>query len=321
MPTRLRVGIIGLGRRWRQYLPALTGLRRNLEVIGVCDQVADAAERTARRLGCVPAAGVVDLLERDDVNAVVLLDRQWYGLWPLQLACRVGKPAFCGPSLVREAQPDALHQQVQASGLPVMMGNPSTVAPAVQRLRHLLSNHLGPVRLLRIDRGLRVPPDPAGTGAADLLGQGAVLGMLQVCAILFDGPPISIWTVAVRGSSLVTITLEFGPDQLAQLNLWADPLGPPTYRLHAVAQGGRATALLPRRLVWRDPDTQHRQQWPRHPLRQTLLQRFALTVKAGQKVQPSFEEAYQALLWLRAARHSQREGRRVLLTTAPQPSP
>jgi len=321
MPTRLRVGIIGLGRRWRKYLPALSGLRRHLEISAVCDQVPEAAERTARRIGCVAAAGAVDLLERDDVSSLLLLDRQWYGLWPLQLACRLGKPAFCGSSLVREALPDALHQQIQSSGLPVMVGTPTVVAPAVQRLRHLLANHLGPPRLLRLDRGLRLAPPAADTGAFDLLGQGAVLDMLQLCATLFDSHPVSIWTVAARGSSFVTITLEFSPDQLAQLNLWTDPLSPPVCRLQVVTQKGRATAILPRRLIWSDPDTQHRQQWPRHPLRQTLLQRFALTVRAGQLAQPRFQEAYQALLWLRAARHSQREGRRIQLTTVPPSSP
>lgn len=321
MPTRLRVGIVGLGRRWRQYLPALSGLRRHLEISGVCDQVAEIAERTARRIGCAPAAGAVDLLEREDVNALLLLDRQWYGLWPLQLACRLGKPAFCGLSLVQETQPDAIRQQIQASSLPVMMGTASAVAPAMQRLRYLLANHLGPIRLLRVDRCLRPGADPAASGPPDLLGHGAVLGMLQLCATLFDRHPVSIWTVATRGSSFVTVTLEFGPDQLAQLNLWSDPFSAPSCRLQVVAQQGRARAILPRRLIWSDPDTQHRQQWPRHPLRQTLLQRFALTVRAGQPAQPSFQEAYQALLWLRAARHSQREGRRIMLTTVPQSSP
>ena len=48
-------------------------------------------------------------------------------------------------------------------------------------------------------------------------------------------------------------------------------------------------------------------------MRQTLLQRFALTIQGGQPMQPSFQDAYQALVWWRTALQSQATGRRVFL--------
>ncbi len=313
MSTRLRVGVIGLGHRWQRCWPALARLHRHLEVSALCDQVARHAERTAQRIGVQYAAGPVDLLERDDVNAVLLLDRQWFGLWPLQQACRVGKPVYCALSLLREPEADALHQQVQASRLPVMMSSSPVLAPALLQLRQLLQ-HLGPVRLLRVERSLpRLPRTPGGE-PVPVLNSSAVLGMLQICSALFREPLVSVLTVEAPHSPLVSLMLEFGPDRVAQLNLWIDPASPSSCRVRVVAEHGQAGLVLPRRLCWRDREGRHGQQWPRQPSARPLLHRFAATVLQGQLVQPSFQEAYQALLWWRAARQSLAEGRRVFLS-------
>jgi predicted dehydrogenase len=314
MSNRLRVGVIGLGRRWQRYLPALAGLRRHLEVSGVCDQVARLAERTANRIGCSHAAGAVDLLERDDVNAVLLLDRQWYGLWPMQQACRLGKPVYCALSLLHEPEVDALHEQVQASRLPVLMSSSPVLSPALLRLRQLLGQNLGPPRLLRVERSLPRLPRPMREGLPPMLGSTALLGMLQICSALFQGKPVSVWTVEADHSPLLSLMLEFGADRVAQLNLWIDPARPPFCRVRVVAEHGQAEVLLPRRLSWREREGQHRQKWPRQPYARPLLYRFAAAVAGGQPVQPSFQEAYHALLWWRSACQSLAERRRVLLT-------
>lgn len=314
MSVRLRVGVIGLGRRWQRYLPALSGLRRHVEVSGVCDQVARLAERTAARIGCSHAAGPVDLLERDDVNAVLLLDRQWYGLWPVQQACRLGKPVYCALSLLSEPDVDTLQEQIESSRLPVLMSSSPVLAPPLIRLRQLLGQHLGPPRLLRVERSLPRLPRGVREGEPPGLGSGALLGMLQICSALFQVKPVNVWTVEAPHSPLVSLMLEFGPDRVAQLNLWIDPVSPPCCRVRVVAEHGQADVLLPRRLSWRDRDGQHRQKWPRQPYARSSLYRFAAAVAGGQPVQPSFQEAYRALLWWRAANQSLAEGRRVFLS-------
>jgi predicted dehydrogenase len=314
MSMRLRIGVIGLGRRWQKYLPALSGLRRHMEVCGVCDEVARVAQRTAQRIGCTAAAGPIDLLERDDIHAVLLLDWQWFGLWPLMRAALLGKPVFCDLSLLREPQADAVHKQVVASGLRVMMATSTLLAPAVLRLRHLLVHQLGPMRLLRIDRSLRrLPRGRSPEGGDRILGSEVMLDMLQLACTLFREQPTCIWTVEASHSPLLSMLMEFGPDRVAQLNLWIDPTSPPVSRVRAVAEHGQAEVTFPRLLQWRDSEGAHRQQWRRHPMRQTLLQRFALTIQGGQPMQPSFQEAYQALVWWRTALQSEAEGRRVFL--------
>lgn len=314
MSIRLRVGVIGLGRRWQRYLPALSRLRRHVEVSGVCDQVARLAERTAARIGCHHAAGPVDLLERDDVNAVLMLDRQWFGLWPVQQACRLGKPVYCALSLLREPEVDAIQQQIQASHLPVLMSSSPVLSPALLRVRQLLGQHLGPPRLLRVERSLPRLPRGVQEGGVPGLGSGALLGMLQICSAVFQGKPTSIWALEAPHSPLVSLMLEFGPDRVAQLSLWIDPVSPPYCRVRVVAEHGQAEVLLPRRLSWRDRDGQHRQKWPRQPYARPLLYRFAAAVTGGQPVQPSFQESYRALLWWRAACQSLTDGRRVFLS-------
>src|SRR6266478_2001490 len=123
MTNPLRVGVIGLGRRWRKrYRPALLALHDCFRVHALYDQVQQRALGEAERLQCDAAAGITELLERDDLDAVLLLDAQWFGLWPLELACRVGKPVFCCAGFDREdARADAVYQQVQAAKLPVMV--------------------------------------------------------------------------------------------------------------------------------------------------------------------------------------------------------
>src|SRR5260370_23212768 len=123
MQMVLRVGIIGLGRRWRKrYKPALRSLRARFRVQVVCDHVQERAVREAKQLACDVAAGPTQLLEREDVDAVLLFDAQWFRLWPLEGACRTGKPVFCACSLESDdAHADALRRQVQQSRLPIVM--------------------------------------------------------------------------------------------------------------------------------------------------------------------------------------------------------
>src|SRR5262249_47924567 len=105
MEKILRVGVIGLGRRWqKRYRPALAALGGWVKVSSVCDQVQERALREAKRVSCQAAAGPAQLLEREDVDAVLLPDEQWFGLWPLELACRRNKPVFCGCSLERDEE-------------------------------------------------------------------------------------------------------------------------------------------------------------------------------------------------------------------------
>src|SRR5947209_8399005 len=131
MADPLRMGVIGLGRHWKKsFRAALRALPDHFEVHALCDQVRNRARQEARLLGCHAVPGPTALLESAEVDALLLLDTQWFGLWPLELACRFGKPVFCaGPLEPEDARADALCQQVQNSRLPVMVGMTPRFAP------------------------------------------------------------------------------------------------------------------------------------------------------------------------------------------------
>ena len=91
----MRLGVVGLGRAWEtRYQPALAALRDRVEIAAVYDQVARRAEIVARQVGCRAAAGLVDLVDGPDVDAVALLAPQWFGAHPIELAARLGKPVY-----------------------------------------------------------------------------------------------------------------------------------------------------------------------------------------------------------------------------------
>ncbi len=306
---RLRVGVIGLGRCWRRYRPLLGRLHQHVEVRAVCDQILRRAEIEAQQFDCAATAGPAELLERSDVEAVLLLDAQWYGLWPLEHACRLNKPVLCALSPASdEAHADALHERIQTCGLPVLMALPLLLAPATRQLRELLTHRLGQARLVRADWS-KLPSFPE-----DLLSDAAVLPLLAACAWLLDDVPRSVWALDGESASFVTLMLRFGRDRLAQVNLWTATAGRTPPRFEVVAETGTATAELPRQLRWRDADGQHTQRLPPRSAEQSSLERFILALRAGQPLRPSFADAYQALTWLRAAIRSRSEGKCILVT-------
>ena len=313
MPHRFGVGIIGLGRGWRRYGPALAALHDRLSVRAVCDQRPDRAERAARQLGCVAAAGPTELLDRDDVTAVLLLGAQWFGLWPLEQAARRGKPVFCAVSpATDDAHADDVLRQVRAVGLPVMAALAPALTPAVTRLRELLQSRLGPPRLVRCEWC-----GSGRTNAAGLPGERVLPGLMHACAGLLGDDPVSAWTTTATAAGLTGVLLEFAGGRAAQLSLWTGPRR--TCRIQAVTDAGDATAEWPRLLHWRDGDGSHTVRAPRRPMPRLLLEGFVDALAAGATPQPSFADAHRALVWMRAARRSLTEGRRVELAADHEP--
>jgi predicted dehydrogenase len=304
----LRLGVIGLGRRWRKhYLPALLRLRDRFEVRSLCDQVASRAIRQARRLGCDAAAGPTELLERSDLDAVLLCDSQWYGLWPLEPACRLGKPVFCCGSLeADDAHADSLCQQVRDSRLVVMVELAPRIQPAVQRLRELLDTSLGPARLVL---GSLAEPSPR----PGRLG-GSGIAVLDACTLLLGAVPVSVQEASVESSGLTSMLLDFGNGRAAQLCHYRVPSGRASVRLRVVAERGVAMAELPDRLRWTDATGRHQHTWLRErPVAEVLLEQFHRTVVEKVPPQPSLDDAYRILGWLRTAALSQTEGKRLTL--------
>ncbi len=316
MAKRLRVGVVGLGRQWTAYRAALLRLGELLEVRCVCDALHGAAE--ARRLGCSVAGGVVELVEREDVDVILLLGRSWWGLWPLEQACRVRKPVFCGVSLLLDdAHADALAERVREADLPVLMAHSLAAAPVLERLQVLLEQQLGPARVVRVNLSLR----DQHRSNRDLLRSAALPALLAVCAELLGGPPARVWAVGDAGGSVASMVVEEEEGGVAQVAVGTGLAPGSACRIDVAAENGTAIVRFPRTIGWHDAEGSHRDRLPAAPPQEKLLARFAEAVLSGQQPRPGFAEAYEALHWMRAAWRSRKEGRRVRmdeLTGAPQ---
>src|SRR5262245_16258774 len=213
----LRVGIIGLGRRWKRYRAALRGLESSLEVKAVCDQLAARAEAEARRLGCMACAGPVELLEREDVEGVVLLGGQWFGLWPLGQAARLGKPVLCAAALEEEAL-----QQARAVGLPVLLAPSAALAVLPEQVGSWPAEGARLVRASWTGKG----GDPLGA---------RVVPLLLACAGVMGGAPAAVHATGASGApAFAGLTLEFGEGRVAHLSLWVGPSHRPSCRLEVI---------------------------------------------------------------------------------------
>jgi predicted dehydrogenase len=297
MTQRLGVGIVGLGPRWQRYGPALARLQRTYAIRAIFDPIVRRAEAVARQAGAAVTAGTLELIERADVQAVLLLEQHWFGLWPVERACALRKPVFSAVPLMADAEhAERLRAEVTAAGQPVLMAHPLACAPALDRLRQLLAGPLGPARLVRAEAQVR----SGEAGAAALLQSPAAAALAAACTELVGAAAGDVALAGAAGG-LTTAFFDLGDGRAVQINLCAAPAGGRPYRIEVAAAHGTAWALPPARLGWRDAAGEHAQRWPRSPVEDGLLLRFAQAVETGQPAEPGIEEAWQALSWLRTA--------------------
>jgi predicted dehydrogenase len=294
----MRVGIIGLGRRWPRYRVALLALRDRLPIRAICDVVPHRAAVEARALNCPAAAGPTELFERDDIDAVLLLDTQWYRLWPVELACRYGKPVFCCPSLAcDDGHAEAICQKVRDKGLPVMVELPPRQARATRQLCWLLETALGPAQLLLANFGQG--------GARPTLCSPVGLAVVDWCVMLMGAEPERSRMVEEDGRPFANLVLDFGGGRSAQITCWRSHgtlgLSRRRPRLQATAERGMAMIELPDRIEWIDAAGRHSQVGRHSSVEREQLEQFHDALTIGEPLQPTLDDAYRALGWLRAA--------------------
>jgi predicted dehydrogenase len=298
MTALQRLGVIGLGSGWhRRYLPVLLRLHERFAVTAVCDPVHERAAVEARRLGCAATAGPTELLGRQDVDALLLLDAGWQRLWPVEAACRARKPVLCVPSLQRdEANADRLLRQVQESSVPVLVACLPRLAPATARLRELLETQLGPARLVLsacMPAAVQAdwPPLP--------------IALLDWCASFLPGDPLRVRSIASAALGVTDLVLEYAEGR--GIHLIARPAAPPLpVRLEVLGERGRVFATLPNRIAWRDGSGKRLEILPRRPQSlRLLLEHFHRVLVEGEAPAFSLADAGRVLGWLRAAQRSQ----------------
>ncbi|HEY3963940.1 MAG TPA: hypothetical protein VGM05_05235 [Planctomycetaceae bacterium] len=146
----LQVGLIGLGSEWEQrFRPALGRLSKRLQVRSVYATVGSHAEQAAAELECDAAPGLLALIERDDVRALLILETDWHEGIPVWFACQLGKPVFLAGRLANRLCSTDLHRQAAAAGVTLMPDLGHRYTPVTSRLRELIATRLG--RPLTID--------------------------------------------------------------------------------------------------------------------------------------------------------------------------
>jgi predicted dehydrogenase len=292
---RLRVGVLGLGQHWRRYRPALQRLPDIYTIDMVCDPVARRAEEEARLLDCPAAAGPTELLENPSIDALLLLDPPWYGLWPIQVACRFAKPVFWVPVLDPGEHGADLVQHVQQHRLPVMAALPLRRAAPTILLQELIAKELGHVRLILCDAR-----QGASSSSSRLLG-GTGPALVDWCLAIMGSRPERV-QASVNLAGLTSVVLDWGDGRAAQIVQRRMTGAGSRFRLEVVAEHGSAVIQLPGRIEWRNEGGWHGQRLPRQPsLTRQLLLAFHRTMTQGTPPEPNLADAAAALACLRAA--------------------
>lgn len=344
---KLRVGLIGLGPHWEtRYRPALRALRDRFDVRAIFDQVAHRARQAAREFDAVVADGLRALVERQDVEAVLLLSRQWMGTLPILFAAEAEKALYCASHLDLDLE-EARHLQsvVDKSGIAFMSELTKRHAPATVRLKELIATKLGAPRLLfghyRQPGGR--PQHQRPSLLQRLENEGPLSDLVEQvdwCRYVVGSEPTSViglmhlakseWSVE---EDYQMMSLDFseagqpGTGPLAQISCgryisreWEEAI---TFRppagLQVACENGIAFLDLPTKVIWFDDAGRHQEMLDsERPLGEQLLLRFYRSVMSLLRPGSSLDDITIALELIHQARQAHHDGRRVSFSLPPR---
>ena len=147
----IHIGIIGLSPDWEtHYLPAIGRLSQRITVSAIYDHVTNRAVQIANSLPSATIAdGVIAVVERRNIDAVLLLNTAWHRQALISFICGRGKPAYLAGDLQADhALWEHLHATAILSGTMLMPEFRWRYTPATGRLQELIATRLGhPERL------------------------------------------------------------------------------------------------------------------------------------------------------------------------------
>ena len=337
---KLRVGLIGIGDQWEnQQRPALRALSDRFDIRAVCAEVGLRAERAAREFDARAVDGYRALAECEDVDAVLLLAQQWYGLLPVLAACDAGKAIYCAAALELDLDlAERIKQRVQESGVAFMAELPCRQAPATLRLKELIATRLGEPRLLFCHR--REPTEEHGAKRRRKSRQSTashqLVELVDWCRYVAGQEPSWVTGLMHKRTpdsvqeEYQMMSLDFseadrpGTGPIAQISCgryvpdsWPEAV---TFRPPAAMQvtweNGIAFVDLPSTLIWFDKAGRHLESLEsERPVSEQLLVQFHRAVTSLVRNTSSLADAYRSFAIVEKARQSHAEGCRVAVDT------
>ena len=343
---KIRVGLVGLGSAWEQrYRTALRALADRFEVRAVCEQVRCRAEQAAAQLGADVVDGFRSLIAREDVEAVLMLAPQWYGLLPIFAACEMRKPVYCAGGLELDMeQAQKITERVRQAGIVFMAELARRHAPATVRLKELMATRLGSPRLLFCHlRSFWKPPAPGElNGLGSRTAEAELVELVDWCCYIVGQTPTYVMGFHHQGrlsereqEDYMMICLDFSaPDRpgegpVAQISYdrsipvgWEEAM---TYRppaaLQIHCQQGIGFLDLPATLVWFDEAGRHLESLEdERPLGERLLCQFYRLLIGSTGQTQDLEDVFRALSILHQARRSHLLGQRIRLDWQQMPA-
>jgi predicted dehydrogenase len=333
--VRLRVGVVGLGRLWEtRHKPSLARLEDQFRISALYDQVFRRAELEAAQLGCAACEGLSALVQRPDVDAIYLLSRQWFGLYPIELACAAGKAVYCALPLAADLHElESLAQCVERSGIPFMHEFARRFYPATLRLKELLATLLGPPRLVLghsrlfgFDRYAVPGPTTQIAPAPLLIDPGSYL--LDWCSFLFQRLPEKVrgfkcqvapsrdLEPSGQESDFESFVAEFPDGATAHISygryqraLWGDAnrfLPPAGFQIFA--ERGAAWLEMPDKIQWSDAKGTQEERLPLEPtVGDVLNDQFHRLVRGDHSLAPTIREAVENARLVQQLHRSQQQ--------------
>jgi len=337
---KLRIGVIGQGRDWQsRYLPALRSMRDRFQVLGVYNSVSVLADSAARDLDAERSDSFRAIAENPALDAVLVLEDDWYQLMPLFAACDFGKGVFCGAELNMDfSTAELIQNRIRSSGIAFMTEFPRRFAAATLRLKELIATRLGRPRLLFCHRRLACEnKDIRNAKSLDARSQRELIELVDWCNyIVADAPS---WIQAIshcssqpnQNADYQILSLGFGSPEkdpkaiLAQIScgayipeVWHEAIAyRPPAAIQVCCEKGLAFVDLPSTLVWFDAAGRHQETLDTElPVGQQMLGQFHRSVTSLVRKANDLEDTCRALRILDLAKKSAEQQARVAIDQA-----
>lgn len=335
---RLRIGLIGLSSDWsNRHLPALRTLQDRFEVAGVYSSVSAFAETVAREFNAKQHDSFRDLLRRQDIDAALMLECDWYGTLPITAACDFGKAVYCGSEVDFDPQQAAeLKRLVDQAGIAFVAEFPRRYAPASLRLKELIATRLGQPQLLFCHKRLTCEPNNGRSGRSlAARTDRELIELIDWCSFIAGREIRSVQStvhqrlLAGQNASqpdYQSISLDLSaPDApfgstVAQISCgtyippaWNEAVAfRPPAAVQVCCEKGLAFVDLPNSLIWFDDAGRHQESLESEmAVGQQLLTQFHRAVTSLVRKMGDLEDVYRCLDALRTARESSQQRKTI----------